>query len=68
MITFNDGGTPPLQHETTNVVDLNHTYELDLDFPSEYEVYNNVSKKGNGYHQQRWTGNGQIVGVETNQD
>ena len=30
MITFNDGGTPPLQHETTNVVDLNHR-ELDLD-------------------------------------
>lgn len=39
MITFNDGGTPPLQHETTNVVDLNHTYELDLDFPSEYVKY-----------------------------
>lgn len=39
MITFNDGGTPPIQYTATELDDLNHTFELDLDFPSEYVKY-----------------------------
>lgn len=39
MITFNDGGTPPIQYTARDLDDLNHTFELDLDFPSEYVKY-----------------------------
>lgn len=45
MITFNDGGTPPIQYTATELDDLNHTYELDLDFPSEYVKYITMSPK-----------------------